>query len=97
MKALNHWRQYLGWTKVPFAIMMNYANLQYWKFPRNLVHQVARWHMDLQEYNYEIIYILGKQNIPPDMLSQIPGRDQGKEDNQGVTVLPPENFRMQIS
>jgi hypothetical protein len=27
MKALTHWRQYLGWTKVPFTIMTDHANL----------------------------------------------------------------------
>jgi RNase H-like domain found in reverse transcriptase len=36
MKALVHWRQYLGWTKEPFTIMMDHANLQYWKSPKNL-------------------------------------------------------------
>jgi hypothetical protein len=36
MKALTHWRQYLGWTKIPFTIMTDHANLQYWKSPQNL-------------------------------------------------------------
>ena len=36
MKALVHWRPYLGWTKFLFTIMMDYANLQYWKSPKNL-------------------------------------------------------------
>jgi hypothetical protein len=36
MKALAHWRPYLGWTKVPFTILMDHANLQYWKSPHNL-------------------------------------------------------------
>jgi hypothetical protein len=36
MKALAHWRPYLGWTKVPFMILTDHANLQYWKSPRNL-------------------------------------------------------------
>jgi hypothetical protein len=27
MKALAHWQQYLGWTKVPFTIMTNHVNL----------------------------------------------------------------------
>ena len=36
MKALAHWRQYLGWTKEPFVIMTDHANLQYWKSPKNL-------------------------------------------------------------
>ena len=29
MKALAHWRQYLRWTKEPFTIMTDHANLQY--------------------------------------------------------------------
>jgi hypothetical protein len=45
MKALAHQRQYLGWTKVPFTIMMDHANLQHWKLPQNLVWRVVRWHV----------------------------------------------------
>jgi hypothetical protein len=41
MKALVHWRQYLGWTKVPFMIMMDHMNLQHWKSLQNLVRCVA--------------------------------------------------------
>ncbi len=33
MKVLAHWRHYLGWTKHPFTILTNHANLQYWKAP----------------------------------------------------------------
>ena len=29
IKALVHWRQYLGWTKEPFIIMTDHTNLQY--------------------------------------------------------------------
>ena len=38
MKALKHWRPYLGWTKVPFIIRTDHTNLQYWKLPRDLNH-----------------------------------------------------------
>src|SRR6266404_2589540 len=34
MKALTHWRHYLGWTKTPFTILTDHANLQYWKAPQ---------------------------------------------------------------
>jgi hypothetical protein len=69
MKALAHWRQYLGWTKVPFTIMTDHTNLQHWKSPQNLVWRVAQWHVDLQGYNYKIQYTPGKENAPPDTLS----------------------------
>jgi hypothetical protein len=83
MKALAHWRQYLGWTKVPFTIMTDHVNLQHWKSPQNLVRCMAWWHMDLQEYDYEIQYIPGKENAPLNALLWQPGADKGQEDNQG--------------
>jgi reverse transcriptase-like protein len=36
MKSLTHWWHYLGWTKFPFIILTDHANLQYWKAPKNL-------------------------------------------------------------
>src|SRR6266581_353266 len=56
MKSLNNWRPYLGWTKHPFIILTDHANLQYWKAPQNLMRQTARWHADLQEYDYILRY-----------------------------------------
>jgi hypothetical protein len=94
MKALAHWRQYLGWMKVPFTIMIDHANLQHWKSPQNLVQWVAWWHVDLQEYDYKIQYIPGKENAPPDMLSRQLGADKGQEDNQGIIVIPLGRFKI---
>ena len=90
MKSLAHWRQYLGWTKEPFTILTNHANLQYWKSPRNLYRCTAQWHADLQEYNYKLQYIPGKTNIPADALSQPPVVNQGDDDNKQVTMISPE-------
>jgi hypothetical protein len=69
MKSLAHWRPYLGWTKEPFVIITDHANLQYWKSPQNLNRRTARWHANLQEYDYQIKYIPGNTNIPADALS----------------------------
>jgi len=69
MKALAHWCHYLGWTKHPFIILTDHTNLQYWKAPKNLNRRTARWHADLQEYDFEIHYIPGKANTRPDILS----------------------------
>jgi hypothetical protein len=92
MKALAHWQQYLGWMKVPFTIITDHTNLQHWKSPQNLVQCVARWHINLQEYDYEIQYTLGKENTPPDALSWQPGADKGQDNNQGVVVIASEKF-----
>jgi hypothetical protein len=69
MKSLAHWRPYLGWTKEPFTILTDHANLQYWKAPQNLNRRTARWHADLQEYDYKIQHVPGKMNILADVLS----------------------------
>jgi RNase H-like domain found in reverse transcriptase/Integrase zinc binding domain len=94
MKALAHWRQYLGWTKEPFMIMTNHANLQYWKSPKSLNWWMARWHADLQKYNYKILYISGQMNIPLDVLSQLPEADQGKKDNKDVIIILEGKFKI---
>jgi hypothetical protein len=78
--------------KEPFTILTNHANLQYWKAPRNLNQRMARWHADLQEYDYEIQHVPGKANIPADVLSRPPGVDQGEKDNQQITILPLYHF-----
>ena len=94
MKALNHWRSHLGWTTVPFIILTDHTNLQYWKAPQNLTRRMAQWHADLQEYNYILQYIPGKANIPLDFLLQPPTADRGGTDNQGVVMLLADRIMM---
>ena len=59
MKALGHWQPYLGWTKEPFTVLTDHANLQYWKVLQNLTRHIARWHANLHEYDYVLKYIPG--------------------------------------
>jgi hypothetical protein len=82
----------LEWTKEPFTILTDHANLQYWKALKNLNQRMARWHADLQEYNYKIQHGPEKANISADVLSQPPGTDQGEKDNQQIIILAPYCF-----
>jgi hypothetical protein len=93
MKSLAHWRPYLGWTKEPFLIQTDHANLQYWKSPQNLNRRTTHWHADLQKYDFILQHIPGKSNMLPDVLSRLPAKDNGKEDNKNITMLPPELIR----
>ena len=92
IKALEHWRQYLIWTKDLFTILTDHANLLYWKSPRKLNRRTARWHVELQDYNYEIKHVPGKSHVITDLLSRPPDADQGKEDNQDVTMIADKTF-----
>ena len=97
MKSLQHWHPYLGWTKEPFTVLTDHANLTYWKSPQNLNRRTARWHADLQEYDFKIKHIPGNTNIPADALSRPPGVDQGENDNQRITMIPPSCVQTAIT
>jgi hypothetical protein len=84
MKAITHWRPYLIWTKEPFKIFTDHANLLHWKSPRKLNRRTARWHGELQDYNFTLHHIPGKNHTAVDALSRPPGTDTGKNDN--VTI-----------
>jgi len=91
MKSLQYWHPYLEWTKEPFTILTDHANLTYWKSSQNLNRHTAQWHADLQEYNFEIKHIPGNTNIPADALSRPPGVNQGENNNQNIIMIPPSH------
>ena len=91
MKSLQHWHPYLEWTKEPFTILTDHANLTYWKSSQNLNRHTTHWHADLQEYNFEIKHIPRNTNIPADALSRPPGIDQGENDNQRIIMILPSH------
>jgi RNase H-like domain found in reverse transcriptase len=91
MKAINHWRPYLIWTEKPFVIEMDHKNLTYWKSPRRLTGRTARWHEKLQDYNFRIVHVQGKNNTPADTLLR-PSEDECQQDEKKVTLLPPDVF-----
>jgi Integrase zinc binding domain/Chromo (CHRromatin Organisation MOdifier) domain/RNase H-like domain found in reverse transcriptase len=92
MKAITHWRPYLIWTKEPFKIFTDHANLLHWKSPRKLNQRTARWHSELQDYNFTLHYVAGKNHTAADALSRPPGSDMGKNDNQQMVMLPKPLF-----
>jgi len=54
-----HWRPYLGWTKEPFTILTDHTNLTYGNPHKPEIDTLARWHADLQEYDFKIKHIPG--------------------------------------
>jgi RNase H-like domain found in reverse transcriptase/Integrase zinc binding domain len=92
IKAITHWRPYLIWTKEPFTILTDHANLLHWKSPRKLNRRTAHWHRELQDYNFKLHHVPGKLHTATDALSQPPGADKGKDDNQQMTMIPEAAF-----
>jgi len=73
------------------VIETDHKNLTYWKSPRKLTGRTARWHEKLQDYNFCIIHIQGKNNTLADALSR-PSEDERQQDERQVTLLPPKLF-----
>jgi RNase H-like domain found in reverse transcriptase/Integrase zinc binding domain len=92
MKAITHWQPYLIWTKEPFKIFTDHANLLHWKSPQKLNRRTARWHGELQDYNFTLHHVPGKNHTAADVLSRPSGTDTGKSDNQQMVMLPEPLF-----
>src|SRR5690349_23292405 len=70
MHALKEWRVYLEGRH--FIVYTDHATLRHFPDQPDLTCCQARWTEKMQDYDFEIKYILGKQNIVADALSQRP-------------------------
>ena len=52
---------------------------------------MVHWHEKLQDYNFKILHIPRKTNMPADMLSWPNGQDI-QESTKEVSLIPPEAF-----
>ena len=69
MRALEDWRLYLLRVTHPFEIWTDHQNLTYFKKAQKLNHRQARWHTELQEYEFSLIHKPGAQMRRADILS----------------------------
>ena len=92
MMALEQHRPQLIGTKQPFEIQTDHANLQYFKKPQKLNRRQAKWLTELQDYDFVLTHIPGKQNSKADILSRRPGTETGQNDNDDTILLPESLF-----
>jgi len=53
--------------------------------------RTVRWHEKLQDYNFKILHISGKNNTPADTLSR-PGDKEREVEERQLLLLPQEAF-----
>ena len=68
--ALDKWRPYLFGNRV--IIQTDHESLRYLKTQPKLTPRLARWLDFLEEFDYEIQYKPGKDNVVPDAISRRP-------------------------
>ena len=69
MRALDAWRHYLLGSPTTVQVFTDHKNLTYFRQPRNLNHQQARWLLNLSKFNLTFEHIPGKDLCTPDTLS----------------------------
>src|SRR6266851_5353867 len=70
---------------------MDHKNLTYWKSPRKLTSRTAWWHKKLQDYNFKILHMAGKNNTPANALSHPCNGEQEMGERQ-LLLLPESAF-----
>jgi hypothetical protein len=71
---------------------MDHTNLLHWKSPRKLNRQTVHWHGELQDYNFTLQHVPGKLHTAADALLRPSGANEGKNDNQQMTMIPEAAF-----
>ena len=67
VKAIRH---LLLEARHKFLIRSDHEILKYFKSPQKISAQQVRWHVFLQDYNFELVHFPGKSNTITDLLSQ---------------------------
>ena len=79
-----------------FLIRSDHENLKYFKSPQKISVCQARWHMFLQDYDFELVYFSGKSNTIADLLSRRKDFEGGVNPNQSITLLPEKLFACKV-
>ena len=69
MRALEDWHQYLLGATCPFEVWTDHQNLTYFKKAQKLNRRQARWHTELQEYDFQLVHKPGTQMKRAEILS----------------------------
>src|SRR6202012_5195599 len=87
VEMFRHWRHYLRQPAFKVKVHTDHANLIYWKNPGDHNQQVAWWHAELMDYDFELVHIAGKKNGRADTLSRRPDYEHSTNDNKDLVIL----------
>ena len=90
--ALEEWQHYLLDAHIPFEILTDHKNLEYFRKPQDLSRKQARWNQWMQQFHFTFVHRPGKTN-PADPLSRRPDFEKGVDDNKQQILLPDSIFQ----
>jgi hypothetical protein len=75
-------------------IWTNHKNLDYFRVAQKLNHRQARWSLYLSRFDFTLHHKPGQSMGKPDALSRRADHGSGQGDNNNLTLLAPELFRI---
>jgi hypothetical protein len=75
--ALKKWRHHL--IGGPFQLYTDHKTLQFFDTQKDLSRRQARWAEYLAQFDYDLHYVRGKDNVVADGLSRLPIAEQPEE------------------
>jgi hypothetical protein len=94
IRGLEEWRHYLEGARHPVEIWTNHKNLEYFRVAQKLNCRQARWSLYLSHFNFTLHHKPGQSMGKPDTLSRWANHGSEQGDNNNLTLLAPELFRI---
>jgi hypothetical protein len=94
IRGLEEWRHYLEGARHPVEIWTDHKNLEYFRVAQKLNHRQARWWLYLSRFDFTLHHKPGQSMGKPDALSRRANHGSGQGDNNNLTLLALELFRI---
>jgi hypothetical protein len=94
IRGLEKWRHYLEGARHPVEIWTDHKNLEYFRVAQNINRQQARWSLYLSRFDFTLHHKPGQSMGKPDALSRQADHRSGQGDNNNLTLLALELFRI---
>jgi hypothetical protein len=94
IRGLEQWRHYLEGARHPVEIWTDHKNLEYFRMAQKLNRQQARWSLYLSRFDFTLHHKPGRSMGKPDALSRQADHGPRQGDNDNLTLLALELFRI---
>jgi hypothetical protein len=94
IRGLEEWRHYLEGARHAVEIWTDHKNLEYFRVAQKLNCRQTRWSLYLSRFDFTLHHKLSRSMGKPDTLSRWANHGSGQGDNDNLTLLAPELFRI---
>jgi hypothetical protein len=94
IRGFKEWRHYLEGARHSIKVLTDHKNLKYFCVAQKLNRRQARWLLYLSCFDFTLQHKPGTSMGKPDALSRRADHGSGQNDNDNMTLLSPELFRV---